>query len=88
MDAKQIITNILKNPAFYAALLALVHAVILYFWPDFPVSIMAAGDAFIAVIASAITGQMVVAEQQQRRAIANERGITAGFSADGERGGG
>ena len=72
MDGKQILITVLKNPAFYAALIALTHAVILYFWPDFPVSIMAAGDAFIAVIASAITGQMVVADHQQRRAIANE----------------
>jgi len=69
MDAKQIVVVVLKNPAFYAALLAFAHAVILYFWPNFPVAIMATGDALIAVIASAITGQMVIADQ--RRAIAN-----------------
>lgn len=62
------IEDILKNPAFYAALIALINAVLDYFVPDFPPSIKAAINALLAVIFGAITGTQTVRAARERRA--------------------
>lgn len=67
--------TILRLPAFYTALLALVHTVIAAAWPTFPSSIIVAGDALVLVVAGVFTSQQVMAERAQSRSVKPQTGI-------------
>ena len=60
--------DVLKNPAFYAALIALINAIVDYFVPTFPRDIRTAVNALLAVIFGAITGTAVVVAARARSA--------------------
>ncbi len=64
---KEFARQLLTTPAFYPAVLALVHAVLFYFVPSFPREIVTAADALIAVVASVLTGQQVSATRRAAR---------------------
>lgn len=56
--------ELFKAPAFYTALIGLSHALLLYFVPTFPQSILIAADALVTVVASVWTGKTVEAKRQ------------------------
>lgn len=72
---------VLKNPAFWAALIALLNAVLDYFVPTFPTEIKAAINALLTVIFAAITGsQTMKAVRAQREHMAKSKGNVIGGS--------
>ncbi len=72
---------VLKNPAFWAALIALFNAVLDYFVPTFPSEIKAAINALLTVIFAAITGTQTVRAVRAQRA-AKTRGNVIGGSGN------
>lgn len=81
MSASEIIGQILRNPAFWAALLALFNVVLDYFVPTFPSEIKAAINALLTVIFAAITGTQTVRAVRAQRA-AKARGNVIGGSGN------
>ncbi len=65
-ELKTIARDLIHTPAFYTALLALGHAVLFFFLPDFPREIVTAADGVIVVVAGAVTGQQVNAAARTR----------------------
>lgn len=60
MDYKLVLDALLRNPSFWATLIALGNAVLLFLVPTFPKEILAPLDTLIAIIAGAFTGAQVV----------------------------
>lgn len=58
---------LLRDSRFWAALLALVTAILLYFVPSFPKEIIAAFDALAAVIIGVLATRGAVAGVRARR---------------------
>lgn len=58
------VRELFKTPAFYTALIGLSHALLFFFVPAFPQSILIAADALITVVASVWTGKTVEAKRQ------------------------
>ena len=71
MSVSEIIGQVLRNPAFWAALLALFNAVLDYFAPGFPPEIRTAINALLAVVFAAITGAQTVRQVRTVRAARN-----------------
>lgn len=68
MDYGLILATILKNPAFWAALISLGNAIVLYFIPTFPKEILVPLDTLIGIIASAFAGVQIVTTVRVRLA--------------------
>jgi hypothetical protein len=62
---------LLHDPKFWGAVLALVNAIVFYFFPDFPPTIWAAFNAVCAVIFAALA-------VPQARAAAKARAVKRG----------
>lgn len=58
------VKELFKTPAFYTALIGLSHALLFYFVPAFPQSILIAADGLVTVVASVWTGKTVEAKRQ------------------------
>lgn len=69
MSASDILSQILRNPAFWAAILALFNAVLDYFAPAFPGEIKAAINALLAVVFGAFTANGAVRYVRTVRAV-------------------
>lgn len=61
------VKELFKTPSFYTALIGLSHALLFYFVPAFPQSILIAADALVTVVASVWTGKTVEAKRQAVR---------------------
>lgn len=55
------LTALIKNPAFWAAVSALINAVVAYAVPNAPPAIVAAVNALLAVVFAAISAPQVIA---------------------------
>lgn len=69
MSASEIIGQILRNPAFWAALLALFNVVLDYFAPTFPPEIKAAINALLAIVFGAFTMRSTVRTVNAAKAV-------------------
>lgn len=66
------IEMILKNPAFWAALIALVNALLDYFLPAFPNEIKTALNGLLVVVFGAISGAQIVNARRAQKASAEK----------------
>jgi MFS superfamily sulfate permease-like transporter len=65
MDALKIL---LTDSRWWAAVIALLNAVIYYFWPDFPATIWAAFNALVAVVLAVLATNGTVTKTRELRA--------------------
>lgn len=79
----EFVKQLFRAPAFYPASLALAHAILFFFYPDFPRDIVTAADGLIAVFAVILTGQSVTVQYRQARAARLEQAQAAGRSLHG-----
>jgi len=63
---KETLEILLRTPAFWAAVVLLLNALLYFFAPTFPTTIWAALDGLLAIVFAVFCGRGVVTEKRSR----------------------